>query len=72
MLPVNGVASHVFVTPYRVPAFPVGCDKRASANAGTPIESPIDSVLYWAFSFNGEPQAQAKSGNDACDLLLID
>jgi hypothetical protein len=25
---------------------------------------------YWAFSFNGEPQAEAKLGSDACGLPL--
>jgi hypothetical protein len=29
-------------------------------------------MVYWAFSFNGEPQAQAKSFGNACGLPLND
>jgi hypothetical protein len=29
-------------------------------------------MVCWAFSFNGEPQAAATLGNDACGLPLND
>jgi hypothetical protein len=32
----------------------------------------VDTVTHYVFSFNGEPQTQAKSSDDACGLPLND